>query len=406
MKYGGRAEYNFGGQVTCDQAFIRKEVIFAGRRWGKSAYASRRLLSIALQGGFTWWIWPTKPDAREGWDFLKALCNKIPGRKVSEVDRRIIFANNGYIQIKGAHEPDSLRGRGLHHVIMDEASYMRHGEYIYSSVISKSLATYQGGVTIITSPNGFDWVYDLFTNAKDHPIWTAFRFPSWDNPTLPISEIEEMKNDPLATEEDFRREVAAESFASAEAVFGNFYKVAIAKSQDYIEDHYYTAAIDLARLHDFSCISITDSSEILKIPHQVHIERVKTISWHQIAAKFVNTLKSYNIDTAIVDTTGVGDPVYEIFEEEISAIDEDIALDPFLFSPKSKEILIKAYAISLEREKYHILKEPWLMQEHNKFEAKLNPNTRRVSYAASKGHDDGVITTALNWKAHNERWIE
>lgn len=414
-KYGGREKYNFGGQVACAQAFVRKEVIFAGRRWGKSNYGMFRLFNSALQGGKTWWIWPSQPDARDGWEYLKEMCKQVPGNKIWEVDKRVSFSGLGSIQIKSAHEPRALRGRGLHHVVMDEASYMRHGKYIYGSIISESLMDYKGGVTIITSPNGYDWVFDLFRQAADHPSWTAFRFPTWDNPHIDVSEIEELKNDPMTSDEDFRREVAAESFASAEAVFGNFYKAAKAVPQlKPIPDHEYTAGIDLARLHDWAVVSVTDSTGFLKpgsdkkilIPHQVHLERTKGLAWSQIVARFVNVLQTYGVDTVKVDSTGAGDPLIEQFEDEVYEIDENIAIDPFNFNKKSKGQLIKRYAIALERESYYILKDEASMAEHKNFEAKMNPDTKHISYSSGTGFDDIVITNALNYLAHQERWIE
>ena len=74
--YGGRESYDFGGQIAVKKSGARNKIIYAGRRWGKSMFGLEENLEYALQLGFTWWIWPTRPNAREGWDFLKLMTVK------------------------------------------------------------------------------------------------------------------------------------------------------------------------------------------------------------------------------------------------------------------------------------------------------------------------------------------
>jgi len=209
-------DYDYGGQRVVINKGTRHNVIFAGRRWGKSLMALAWGLKGAFQGDHVWWIWPTRPEARNGWEYLKKAVSNIPDADVREVPRRVDIGS-GYIQIKSAHNPDSLRGWDINKAIFDEASYMRHGQYLYEEVIRPPIAESAGSLMFITSPAGFDWVYALWEQAKDLDDWAAWRFPSWDNPGMPIAEVKKMQQE--MSEEAFMIEIAAASIARIDGVF-------------------------------------------------------------------------------------------------------------------------------------------------------------------------------------------
>src|SRR5215510_8053567 len=102
----------------------RYKVLAGGRRVGKSTLGSQLCVRCAVVGGQAWWVAPSYPIAAIGWKMIKRLCRNLPERIVRETDRSITMPNDGFVQVKSAHDPDSLRGVGLDLVVLDEAAYM------------------------------------------------------------------------------------------------------------------------------------------------------------------------------------------------------------------------------------------------------------------------------------------
>jgi hypothetical protein len=406
-RFGPKETYSSGGQLSVLIKNARFDVIFAGRRWGKSMLALIKLLYYALKGGGTWWIWPNRKMARNGWEFLKNMTRWIPGAEIREVEKIVMFGGKGYIQIQSAHDPDALRGTGLHYAVMDEISFMRHGQYIWRKIVRPALAEHQGGCMFITSPNGFDWVYQMWVEAHALDGWQAWRFPAWDNPKIPISEIEALSQE--LNLEEFLQEVAAQSFAGTDSVFGNVYEYAKSEAQETpIEEHIYTAGLDLARHVDYMALSISDGSiKDDERPNlkgsQIYLKRWKGLKWEHMVEKIIAPLEKYNVKLVTIDATGIGDVLAEQIED---ALGDHFEVDLFVFSSKAKTQLIKDYALGLEREEYVILADDVSLMEHQDFKGRRNEQTLHITYEAQTGHDDLVIASALNFHVlQQERFV-
>lgn len=90
--------------------------------------------------------------------------------------------NGAFIyQAKSAQDPDSLVGEGLSGVHVDEAAKMK--EIVWKQMLFPSLADFKGWARFTTTPEGKNWIYDLYTDAiKPHKKgWNGFRIPSWYN---------------------------------------------------------------------------------------------------------------------------------------------------------------------------------------------------------------------------------
>ena len=69
-----------------------------------------------LKRGVYWHIFPTKTEAKDAiWRDPNMLFNILPERlieKVNEVEMVVYFKNGSVLQLKGADDPDYLRGAG------------------------------------------------------------------------------------------------------------------------------------------------------------------------------------------------------------------------------------------------------------------------------------------------------
>lgn len=394
--------YKGSGQQEIFDSPARFKVLFCGKRWGKSRFVFVWLLAAALMGKYCWWLWPNQVAARRGWDDLKKMVQKVPGVVTREVERMVIFAGGGYIQIKSAHEPDTLRGEPVHRCAFSEASYMRHGEYIWSQIISNQIADYRGEVLFETSCRGFDWVWALAVQTEGLAEWEWWRIPSWDNPHLDIREIERLAA--TTSPDKFRAEICAESFADAAMVLGDPLRACVLEEGWRYEGDvaFICGGLDLARHVDYTALSIMDGfdqgderlGESARQAGQFYLERWQGLEWDALTEQVRQACLENGVECLVVDSTGVGDVMLPQIEDALGA---DCEVLPFVFGTKSKTALVKDFALALQKGRVRLLNHPALIGEMQDFRGKRNSQTLHVAYEAEHGHDDLVIASALNW---------
>lgn len=167
----------------------RFRVIAAGRRWGKSRLAAALCLHAAMQRGRVFWIAPIYKIAEVGWREIKGLARQLAAT-IHEQDKRALFGQTGgWIQVRSADDPQSLRGEGLDFVVFDEAAFTK--EEAWTEAIRPALADRQGRALFISSPNGKNWFHRLWEYGQQgRTDWQSWQFPTASNPYIPPSEIE------------------------------------------------------------------------------------------------------------------------------------------------------------------------------------------------------------------------
>ena len=101
----------------------RWRVVVAGRRFGKTHLALRELARFARFPNQTvWYICPTRQQGKGiMWEKLKARLMNIGWvKRINESDLTIYLINGSEIGIKSSEQLDSLRGRSLSFVVVDE----------------------------------------------------------------------------------------------------------------------------------------------------------------------------------------------------------------------------------------------------------------------------------------------
>ena len=174
----------------------RFKVVAAGRRCGKSRLSAVSLLIEALncpEGSAVMYIAPTLGQARSIlWDLLHDLGR--PVIKSSHVNNlEITLVNGRKILVRGADNPDSLRGVSLTYVVLDECAFIKQD--IWEKVIRASLSDKKGRALFISTPSGRNWFYDVFNLGKDNQDeeWKSWHFTTQDNETIDPKEIEAAK---------------------------------------------------------------------------------------------------------------------------------------------------------------------------------------------------------------------
>ena len=162
----------------------RFTVAVCGRRWGKSKSASIEAQIILAQPNKRVWIVAPTYDLsekifREIWNTL--LIEKgFATKRASYKDQIIEFEWGSVVQGKSADKPDSLVGESLDYVILDEAAKIKRK--IWSAYLRPALSDKRGKALFISTPEGFNHLFDLYQIGQTDPMWHSFRSPSWENP--------------------------------------------------------------------------------------------------------------------------------------------------------------------------------------------------------------------------------
>lgn len=198
----------------------RYKVLNWGRRTGKSvAVWEKVVLEGMLRQGTYYIIAPTYKQAKS--IYWRDICKTYKGdfMTFNEQELSITFDHlSGVtidtqagpitishdpdlpptrIELKGADNPDSLRGTGISGAVLDEYAFMGDGKYLYDTIIRPALSDKNGWAIFISTPNGvYNHFYDLCKNAQADPEMYFFSHATaLDNSYFPAAEFEQTRKE-------------------------------------------------------------------------------------------------------------------------------------------------------------------------------------------------------------------
>ena len=171
----------------------RFKVVAAGRRFGKSFLSMSLMAKVArFPYSQVWYVTTTYSAAKNiMWSYLKEKLKKFGWAKsFHEVALQANLVNGSVISLKGANNPDSLRGIGLDYLVLDEAAYL--DERVWTEVLRPTLSDKQGGALFISSPSGRNWFYDLWIAGQDdeEEDWDSWQYTTLEGGNVPPEEVE------------------------------------------------------------------------------------------------------------------------------------------------------------------------------------------------------------------------
>ena len=195
----------------------RYKVIDCGRRAGKSFLVSLEMLDFACKhnNSISWMISPSyKQSKLIMWQMLNNLVpiEIIDSKNETELTIRLI--NGAQIVLKGADNPDSLRGVRIDFCVFDETAFIPKWEMVWN-VVRPTLIDSKASCWFISTPNGMNHFKELYDTI--HPDWQSFHFTSYDNPYLDAKEIDDAKT--KMTPEQFAQEFLGEFMVMAGLFF-------------------------------------------------------------------------------------------------------------------------------------------------------------------------------------------
>jgi hypothetical protein len=196
-------------QTKILKANTRYTVGCLGRRSGKSTTALERIDRIArLNKDGTpafnkniWYVAPTYGMVKQIiWGALKQYYNPKAIKRIYESELSLVLVNGSRISLKGANNPDSLRGSmlGIDHVTLDEFAFFYDQDYVWTClrpVLSDRNAT----LDVFSTPNGYEMFYDFYmrglSNDPEFSEWTSFYCDSINAGVLSEREIQAAKDE-------------------------------------------------------------------------------------------------------------------------------------------------------------------------------------------------------------------
>lgn len=353
--------------------------ILASRQAGKSTTASALALhaAYARPEATVLLIAPTLRQSSELAAKVRALASRLELPLESESALRITLSSGSrVIALPGAE--GGIRGYSAHLVILDEAAWIPDALY---QAARPMLAVTGGRLIAISTPYGMrGWFYRAWAEERGERI----RVTAYDIPRISRDFLEAERV--ALGEWAFRQEYLAEFVEAGGAIPEELIAQAVRLEgpEPPQPGRAYAAGLDLARLRDWSSLTVLDVTEV---PYRlVHQERWQG-EWEYTEARVLGVLRAYGARLT-VDATGVGDPVYERLRRAWPQT------HPFRFTQASKAQLLTELRLSLAEERLWLYPEPVLLAELRALQARQTAHG--VSYEAPSGaHDDTVMSLGL-----------
>lgn len=204
----------------------RFRVLACGRKFGKTTLFLEEMVGAAVlkDNQRIMYMAPTLGDARSLiWD-----------RLTTKLGRAIIWKNDTLMEMKvhtvhggkseiflGSWEKvQNYRGLEYDFLLLDEVQDYRGFWVDWQQALRPTLTPRQGSALFAGTPKGFNHFYDLYNFQYTDTDYASFKFTSYDNPNLPVEEIEKAKKE--LTDDSFSQEYLAEFRKSEGLVFKEF----------------------------------------------------------------------------------------------------------------------------------------------------------------------------------------
>jgi len=384
----------------------RYAVIEAATKAGKTVGCLVWITEKAMagkEGQNYWWVAPVYPQAEIAFKRLKRFLPRSVYR-ANESKLSLELANGAIIAFKSGEKPDNLYGEDVYAAVIDEATRVREEAW---HAIRSTLTATGGPVRIIGNVKGSrNWAYRMAVQAKQgFPQMRHFKITAYDA----ADGLADLKRDgkiPETLSIITRDEIEDAKGQLPDHVFRELY---LAEPSDDEGNPFGMDAIracmepmstadpvawgwDLAKAHDWTVgVALDARGKVCRF------ERWQA-TWRATISDIKHITRSV---AALVDSTGVGDPVLEQLQGSTGGVSNFAG---FVFSNSSKQKLMEGLALAIHQREIGFPDGP-ITNELLAFEYQVlmtNGRVTGVRYSAPEGmYDDCVCALALA----REQWI-
>lgn len=381
----------------------RFKVMIWHRKAHKTTLAINELLrwAGAIKGTY-WYVAPFLSQAKKiVWqdpEMLPKYCPPEIWDKRNNSEMYITFPNGSVLYILGADNPDSMRGPNPKGVILDEYDDMK--PEVWSGIIQPIMTA---------SPNSWTWftgtpkgMRDLFKKrqyalekmAQGSTDWYTTLLKASESGIISDAALEEAKM--TTTESFFKQEYECEFLDGAGAYFKGIDACVYKPSGEDLKIHpkkRYNVGIDWAKVNDYTVLTAVDLSNFKVHPQ----ERFNQIDYNLQKARAEAYYLRYNKAKVVMDSTGVGEPLYDDLYPRVKGI------EPYHFTEQSRKDLLDNLQILIAQQKIKIPDDETLLNELKSFQYILSERAGtggtsryRVKIGVPDNqHDDCVFSLAL-----------
>jgi len=167
-------------------------------------------------------------------------------------------------------------------------------------------------------------------------------------------------------------------------VFRNVDELSTLEIEEPIPSAKYSMGVDLAKYRDFTVVSVMRGKK------QVYIERFNKIDWALQKSRIMYTAQRYNDAEVMIDSTGVGDPIFE----DLNRMGLNILA--YQLNTRSKRELIDNLIVLMDKKEVQLLNHAVQKAELKAYEYELTSGGNLRMNAPEGKHDDTVIALALS----------
>jgi len=383
----------------------KRIVACMGRQTGKTTTIAMKAIYFAdTNPNVTVLI--TSPSLRQSmimFDRIATFVYSVPRlrNKIVRATRTLIHFENGSRIIALPCSENLLRGYTAQMVICDEASFMP--EEVITQVIFPMLSTTDGYAIFLSTPWGKD---HFFYRAFVNPAYSVHKVKSEQCPLIKREFLEEMKAN--MTKEAYLMEYEAEFVEALNSYFPQgLIRKCVELAQKLGVELYgsleaafptgdYYAGVDFGKLQDYSVITVLKrEGDILKLVYlyQFPLETPYT----QVIGHLVRAHQKFKFRKALVDQTGVGEPVLEeIRNQGLNNV------EGLKFTVQTKEELLSNLKIAMEQNRLAIPYHRQLCQQINEQQYAYSKSGHLQFSHPVNSHDDMLWALALSTYAARE----
>ncbi|KKQ94899.1 MAG: hypothetical protein UT21_C0011G0007 [Candidatus Woesebacteria bacterium GW2011_GWA1_39_11b] len=360
------------------------------RRSGKDKTVVANLAKRVMERtGIFYYALPTYSQARKvvwlgadksGMRFLDHFPKEIV-KNINQSEMTIEFINGSILQLIGADNIDRIVGTNPIGVVFSEYSLMKKDVWDF---ISPILRENGGWAVFIMTPRGTNHAWDLMTAIKDDPKWFVETLTVEDTKALPKEDLEDAQRE--MPQDVFNQEYYCKFLDSGIGFFRrvdeNTYKTEEYTPKDMAM---YQLGVDLAKYNDYTVISPFNLNDF----HLLKQDSFNQMDYNLQKARIENSYFRYNKGRIIIDSTGVGEPVFDDLQAR------GLNIEPFRFSKTTRTDLLKNLQILLEQDRIKIPDDEVLINELKSMSYELSPTGSTIIKVPDGKHDDRIMSLAL-----------
>lgn len=347
----------------------------SGKTVGCLVWLGERALLKGEPGQNRWWVAPTFAQTKIAFRRMKRMLPRDHFES-NETELSIHLLNGSVIQFKSADNPDSLYAEDVYDAVIDEASRCKDEAF---HAVRSTIAATRGQLRIIGNVKGRkNWAYKLARMAESGaPDMAYFKLTALDAVKAGILTADEVEDARRTLPENVFRELfMAEPSDDGGNPFGiTAIRACIQKLSD---DKTKIWGWDLAKSSDWTVGIALDAQgrttrfERWQAPWETTITRIRSLTGSL---------------PALIDSTGVGDPVLESLQKGA------VNYEGYKFTSPSKQQLMEGLAVAIQQKTVSFPDGP-IVSELEAFEYEYTRTGAR--YSAPEGlHDDCVCALAL-----------